>query len=74
MQEFQEKSEFINLDYTFQIAGGTASDPYQAQQAISSGQMPEIHFIPLRKLFLNSEGKKWFFSILIHSVLDKGLF
>ena len=37
----------FNLDYTFQIAGGTASDPYQAQQASSSGKLPEIHLIPL---------------------------
>ncbi|MAJ43273.1 MAG: hypothetical protein CMF96_00825 [Candidatus Marinimicrobia bacterium] len=43
----QKNGITFNLDYTFQIAEGTASDPYQAQQAASSGQLPEVHFIPL---------------------------
>lgn len=37
----------FNLDYTWQFAEGTASDPYQAQQASSSGQLPEVYLIPL---------------------------
>ena len=41
------KTLSFTLDYTFQIAEGTASDPYQSQQAISNGQLPEVHFIPL---------------------------
>ena len=36
-----------SLDYTFQIARGTASDPDQAQNAISIGALPEIHLIAL---------------------------
>ncbi len=35
------------LDYTFQIAKGTASDPNAAQQAYAAGNMPEVHMIPL---------------------------
>jgi outer membrane receptor for ferrienterochelin and colicin len=36
-----------NLDYTFQIAKGSASDPRQTQEAIAEGALPEIHLVPL---------------------------
>jgi outer membrane receptor for ferrienterochelin and colicin len=35
------------LDYTFQIAKGTASDPNAAQQALAAGNQPEIQLVPL---------------------------
>lgn len=35
------------LDYTFQIAKGTASDPDAAQKAFAAGNQPEVHLIPL---------------------------
>lgn len=35
------------LDYTFQIARGTASDPYAAQQAAARGDLPEVQLTPL---------------------------
>ena len=36
-----------NLDYTFQIAKGSASDPQQARNAIAGGSLPEIQMIAL---------------------------
>ncbi len=36
-----------SLDYTFQIARGTASDPYAAQQAAARGDLPEVQLTPL---------------------------
>ncbi len=36
-----------NLDYTFQIARGSASDPQQARNAIAGGSLPEVQMIPL---------------------------
>jgi hypothetical protein len=36
-----------SLDYTFQVARGTASDPAQARNAIAGGALPEVHLIPL---------------------------
>ncbi len=36
-----------NLDYTFQIAKGSASDAQQARNAIAGGSLPEIQLIPL---------------------------
>ena len=36
-----------NLDYTYQIAKGSASDPQQARNAIAGGSLPEIQMIPL---------------------------
>ncbi len=36
-----------NLDYTYQIARGSASDPNQAQEAIAGGNLPEVQLIPL---------------------------
>lgn len=35
------------LDYTFQIARGTASDPYAAQQAAARGDLPEVQLTSL---------------------------
>jgi hypothetical protein len=35
------------LDYTFQIAKGSASDPQEAQKAIAGGAQPEIQLNPL---------------------------
>lgn len=35
------------VDYTFQIAKGTASDPDQARNAISGGALPEVQLTPL---------------------------
>ena len=35
------------IDYTFQQAKGTASDPFDAHNAQISNQYPEIHIIPL---------------------------
>ena len=41
------KGIFGTIDYTLQNAVGTASDPYQAQNAISNNQLPEIQIVPL---------------------------
>ena len=35
------------VDYTFQIARGTASDPQEAKNALASGQQPEVQLTPL---------------------------
>jgi len=35
------------MDYTFQIARGTASDPFAAQQAAARGDLPEVQLTPL---------------------------
>ncbi len=35
------------LDYTFQIAEGTASDPEDARNAATSGALPEVFLVPL---------------------------
>jgi len=36
-----------NLDYTFQISKGSASDPRQAQEAAAGGALPEVQLVPL---------------------------
>lgn len=36
-----------NLDYTFQISKGSASDPRQAQEAAAEGALPEVQLVPL---------------------------
>jgi hypothetical protein len=36
-----------NVDYTFQISKGSASDPRQAQEALAGGALPEIQLVPL---------------------------
>ena len=41
------KGVFGTVDYTLQNAVGTASDPYQAQNALSNNQLPEIQIVPL---------------------------
>ncbi len=35
------------IDYTYQIAVGTASDPQQAEKALAGGALPNIQMIPL---------------------------
>jgi len=35
------------VDYTFQIAKGTASDPNQARNALAGGALPEVQLAPL---------------------------
>lgn len=35
------------IDYTFQVADGTASDPNAAQQALAAGNQPEVQLVPL---------------------------
>ncbi|MFZ0389593.1 MAG: TonB-dependent receptor, partial [Calditrichia bacterium] len=35
------------MDYTFQIAKGTSSDPNAAQEALAAGDLPEVHLVPL---------------------------
>jgi hypothetical protein len=35
------------LDYTYQVARGTASDPNEARNAIAGGALPEVQLIPL---------------------------
>jgi outer membrane receptor for ferrienterochelin and colicin len=35
------------LDYTFQVAKGTASDPNSAQLAFAAGNLPEVQLVPL---------------------------
>ncbi len=35
------------VDYTFQVAKGTASDPNAAQQALAAGNQPEVQLVPL---------------------------
>lgn len=41
------KGVYGSLDYTFQVAKGSASDPEEARNARTSGQMPEVHIMPL---------------------------
>ena len=36
-----------SIDYTFQIANGTASDPDQARTALAGGALPEVRLTPL---------------------------
>ncbi|MBN2279232.1 MAG: TonB-dependent receptor [Candidatus Marinimicrobia bacterium] len=38
---------FATLDYTFQIAEGTASDPEDARNAATGGALPEVFMVPL---------------------------
>ncbi len=38
---------YTSVDYTFQIASGTASDPNAYRDAISGGNKPEIQLLPL---------------------------
>ena len=35
------------LDYTYQVARGTASDPSQARNAVAGGALPEVQLTPL---------------------------
>lgn len=65
------------VDYTFQIAKGTASDPDAAQQAAASGSLPEVHLIPLNwdqrhtlNVTLGYNAKSWGASLI--STLGSG--
>lgn len=35
------------IDYTYQVADGTASEPNAAQEAVASGNQPEVLMVPL---------------------------
>jgi len=35
------------VDYTYQVAKGTASDPNDAHKAVESGKLPEVQLVPL---------------------------
>lgn len=37
----------VRVDYTYQVAKGTASDPQQAKNAIVGGALPDIEMVPL---------------------------
>ncbi len=37
----------LNVDYTFQIARGSASDPNQARNDVAGGRLPEVQLSPL---------------------------
>jgi outer membrane receptor protein involved in Fe transport len=37
----------LNIDYTFQIARGSASDPNQARNDVTTGKLPEVQLSPL---------------------------
>lgn len=37
----------LSIDYTFQIARGSASDPNEARNQLASGQLPEVQLTPL---------------------------
>jgi outer membrane receptor protein involved in Fe transport len=37
----------LSVDYTFQIARGSASDPNEARNQLASGQLPEVQLTPL---------------------------
>jgi outer membrane receptor protein involved in Fe transport len=37
----------LSVDYTFQIARGTASDPNEARNQIAGGRLPEVQLTPL---------------------------
>jgi len=59
------------LDYTYQVAKGTASDPNDAQRAAASGQQPEVQLNPLgwdQRQTLNVtatySGRRWGGSII----------
>ncbi len=36
------------VDYTFQVASGTASDPQQARTAKAGGSLPDVEMVPLK--------------------------
>ncbi|MCK5683389.1 TonB-dependent receptor, partial [bacterium] len=47
LNQHQRNGFFTSMDYTFQIAEGTASDPNAYRDAISGGNKPEIQLNPL---------------------------
>ena len=36
-----------NIDYTYQVAKGTASDPQDSHKAVEAGKLPEVQLVPL---------------------------
>jgi outer membrane receptor for ferrienterochelin and colicin len=59
------------LDYTYQVAEGTASEPADAQKAVDGGALPEVQLIPLSwdqrhtlNFSLSYSRESWGFSIL----------
>lgn len=59
------------LDYTYQMAKGSASDPEEARNALAGGALPEVHLVPLnwdRRHTLNATfsyvAKDWGFSVI----------
>ncbi|HUL44662.1 MAG TPA: TonB-dependent receptor [Bacteroidota bacterium] len=59
------------LDYTYQVASGSASDPSQAENAIAGGNLPEVELTPLnwdQRHTLNVtaayDSKKWGMSFI----------
>lgn len=36
-----------NIDYTYQVAKGTASDPQDSYKAVEAGKLPEVQLVPL---------------------------
>jgi len=54
------------VDYTYQVASGTASDPQQARNARAGGALPEVQMVPLDwdqrhtlNLSMNYAGDSW---------------
>ena len=60
------------IDYTYQIASGTASDPQQAQNAKAGGMLPDVEMVPLNwdqrhtlNVSLNYSAKVWGVSSIV---------
>ncbi|MFO7889108.1 MAG: TonB-dependent receptor, partial [bacterium] len=60
-----------SLDYTFQIANGTNSDPEQARNALAGGSLPEVQLVPLNwdqahtvNVSFNYGGSNWGASLI----------
>jgi len=47
LNQHSVKGYYVNVDYTFQIAKGTASDPNAYRNAVSGGAEPEVQLNPL---------------------------
>lgn len=55
-----------SLDYTYQVARGSASDPAEARNSVAGGSLPEVQLVPLawdQRHTLNAtasyDGKNW---------------
>jgi len=60
-----------SVDYTFQIANGTNSDPEQARNALAGGSLPEVQLVPLNwdqthtvNVSFNYRGSNWGASLI----------